>query len=712
MTDIDFPLDELPPPPEKPWTPKVHDWDEEGLDPLDRTTQMPIDLAAAMEDSGAAMAAATVAPLAAAWTRLRTGAGRAWRDRAERLAAEHPDAAMVERAREHTQGIKDVDRIAAYRVAHAEELKAIRLSIRLRLWGPVGFFMFMVLLDKYLLNVPWFTLATVGLGLGLAATGGAASWRAGGAANRGQPAATPEDLAAPEVAAPTMTLDAVTITNALKEQGWLKDGQPISVTKVKPMPNGNGWSCWVKLPPNLSARDVIKKRHEIANYLDTVDQCLVMLRGAKSNRDLYLWHADHPPLAAAPTTSPLTECKSRVNGWRGIPIGLTIHGEPIVARLAGTPGWLIVGDPGQGKSFLARVISLGVALDPDAQGIWMDPDSSGTWEPFAKVGEYLEGSTSEDLLAMVMRLEELAGPELRRRRAALAEYRRKSKMQVAESKVTERIARDKTSGLPLLVVTIEECHALLRSEYRDRAMAAMITLATQGRKWGIVLVLLTQYASNTNLPVEIRNVLATRICLRVATEGSAKIALGDDYATSGMDPIALTPEEKGAFFFRGEGKIAPAEPWVLGRGDLVDDNEVDPVLEFAVALRRERRPELLPRASRTGAEQPEPEGDTLVAELEPDDLAHLVHLVEIFEPGEDELSSVAIVDRLGMKHPGLYGKLTPTGMNRFIKPFDLITVKLKGTTFRDLRGLRLREVEHALIRLRETGQTDGPGTGQ
>ncbi|HKO83938.1 MAG TPA: hypothetical protein VJ140_05105, partial [Actinomycetota bacterium] len=104
MTDIDMPLDDLPPPPPQPWSPKPHDWDEEGLDPLDRTTQMPLDLTAAM-DAVDAPAAATMAPVDAATHRLRTGAANAWRARKERLAAEHPDAAMIARAAENTKGI-------------------------------------------------------------------------------------------------------------------------------------------------------------------------------------------------------------------------------------------------------------------------------------------------------------------------------------------------------------------------------------------------------------------------------------------------------------------------------------------------------------------------------------------------------------------------------------------------------------------------------
>lgn len=709
MTEIDVPLDELPPPPAMPWGSAPHDWDDEGMDPaLDRTTQLPPDLAALAAEATAPDRSAG-ARAGAALARLRLGASLAWRARAERLAAPHPDAAMLARVATTARTVREMEYIKAQRIEQAAELKRIRLGVRAQLWVPVATFVLLVLARRYVLQGGAMTWVVLLYGAGLGAALGSIAWRAAGAAVGRGPGAPAEDLGAEELPSDVARLDAATITSALQAVGFLKDGSGITVTKVKPMPSGNGWSCWVKLPPNLQARAVIDKRHDLAGYLDTVDPCLVMLRGSASNRDLYLWLADTPPLSAAPTSSPLTRAEGRVNGWKGIPLGVSILGEPIVAKLAGTPGWLIAGDPGSGKSFLARLLALGVALDPDALGIWMDPDASGTWEPFSAVGEYLEGSTQADLLAMVERLEELAGPEMERRRAALARYRSGNSMGVAESKVTERIARDRRAGLPQLVVFVEECHALIRSEYKDRVVRALITLATQGRKWGIVLVLLTQYANDRNLPVEIRNVLKTRICLSVETDGAARVALGDTYDASGMDPVGLTADEKGAFYFYGEGHIAPDGPWVLGRADLVDDNEVPPMLERAVRLRQERRPDLLPRASR--GDEPEPEGVVLTKALEPGDPEHLVNLVAVFAEGEAELSSQVITDRLAVAHPGLYGRLVPGGVNRWLRPFGLVTVKLKGSTYRDLRGLRLREVEHALVRLTE-GQDDGPGVGQ
>jgi S-DNA-T family DNA segregation ATPase FtsK/SpoIIIE len=708
--DIDIPLDDdavdlakLPPPPA--WTGRPLDWDDDGLDPaLDRTAQLRVDAAmdAPVDAAGASTRPDLAATMDAVWPRIRAGAAN-WRDqRAAKLAAPHPDAWQLERLKDTARSRADLEAYNAMRAAQAQELAARRMRLKLQLRVPATLWPASLGAAWWPLDHGGFTLLGAG---GTLAALGLAAWTRGGRALAAAASNGAANLDAPVAASTRPTLDAATLTEALHAATPLKDGDAVTVTKVKPMPGNNGWSCWVKLPAYLPARTVMAKRHDLATYLDTVDPCLIMLPGTSSNRDLYVWLADRPPLSAAPTSSPMANLRGTVDNWKGIPLGLTIHGEPLVGRLAGGPGWLVAGDPGMGKSFISRLLSLGVALDPHAQGIWMDPDSSGTWEPFSAVGEYLEGSDYESLLAMVERLEWAADVELPRRREALARWRKIAPYAVADSKITARIARDRKAGLPLLVINVDECHYLVGSaaegELKRRAIRAMVKLATAGRKWAVVLVLQTQYATDPNLPVEIRNVLKTRLCLSVATEGSARIALGDIYDSTAMDPVALTSDEKGAFYMHGEGLAAPSAPWVLARGDLVDDNEVPALLERAVELRQQRRPELLPQHAGTVTavlERP--------ADLEP--IAHLRNLVTCFREGEDALRSAVLIERLQELNPVAYAEWTVRGMNTRLKPLGLAT---EGLGRQKHAGLRLRTVEYALAR-ETAGQPAGDDAGE
>lgn len=505
------------------------------------------------------------------------------------------------------------------------------------------------------------------------------------------------DVSADNAAPETVRLDVETFTAALNDAGFLKDGRAIEVRATRPMANGNGWSCWVTLPANLPATKVMEARHALATPLNTNDQCLILLPSKERNRDLFVWLCDHDPLAGPPVTSAITEVR-QIDVWKGVPLGRSVRGEPILANVIGSH-WLMAGDPRSGKSFLARLLVSFLAKDPHVQLILMDPDDAGLWSGFGAIGEYIGGSSPDAVRTMADRLHEIAYAEMERRAEVLRRYRAANPMQVTESKITRAVARDPKLKMPLVWIVIDECHVPIRDE---RVQDALQQIATRGGKFGVGLLLITQYPSTENIPAKVRNIPTTGCCLSVTTGDAAKMVLKEGWKQAGMDPVqGLDPDlNAGAFYLRGPGLKSPSTPWVLGRSDYLDDNEARSVLVDALELRQRARPELLPRKAGDGGGGPEAPAAGVLPPPPPlrkGDPRHLFNLACVFSP-DPELRTLTIVERLKQAHSAQYAKLTQRGINAWLKPFKLRTTNL-DIGGRSYAGLRFTDVYRRLLEL-------------
>lgn len=502
------------------------------------------------------------------------------------------------------------------------------------------------------------------------------------------------------------------------------DAEPVRLLSATREPNG--WSYALRLPDGPMADDVLKERRRLAGRLDVPEACLLLEFGDTPRR-MTLWMADRDPLRSeAPETS-LVDIDS-LSLWEHFEIGTSIRGLRVLANLIGYH-LLVSGASNSGKTFLALLIALGVAKDPNATAVICDPQGLGAWSPFAGLADVVDGPTDDDIRRMCEKLEYLAGTVFEARRAEVERLTIASRYQNAQAKVTRGMTTNAEVNLPLLFVILDECHRLFGHPiYGDRILAACKTLVSRGRALGITLIGITQKASGKNIDTDVRDLFESRACFKVTTTEMADMALGDGWAAAGMNPLALQlPIHQGVCYLRGPILHAPRgiSDWVLMKTDNVDVNQVRRVVDECVAMRRNARPALLtehgpifPASAAVGLAP----AATAVARPATRPCAAEIPLVERFEhlvdamAGDQWAYSEEIIANLQDAHPDLYGHLRPVrgkaSLNAWLEPLGLATHNV-GPDNR--KGLMLHEVlsaqaEYHAGREAEPGAASGAET--
>ncbi|MGI5455877.1 FtsK/SpoIIIE domain-containing protein [Streptomyces sp. CA-249302] len=132
------------------------------------------------------------------------------------------------------------------------------------------------------------------------------------------------------------------------------------------------------------------------------------------------------------------------------------------------------------------------------------------------------------------------------------------------------------------------------------------SLVSKSLESGIATVMLTQRPANDAIPVKVRDQFLYRMCLYVASEGSAKVALGDSYfdTVAPIHPALLDPEIKGqaVLFASGSSTLIRGfhfpDEFIWGVVDEVHDRREaaipDSPLKQAIELMRSTGVEFMP----------------------------------------------------------------------------------------------------------------------
>ncbi|MBX3319176.1 MAG: DNA translocase FtsK [Nitrospira sp.] len=202
---------------------------------------------------------------------------------------------------------------------------------------------------------------------------------------------------------------------------------------------------------------------------------------------------------------------------------------------ANAPHTLIAGSTGSGKSVLMQNIILGIACTntpAQAKIVLIDPKLGVDYFAFDGL-PLLQGGIIDDQEKAIHTLSELV-EEMNRRYAIL-------KLNKVSNIFELNIKENATERLPFLWVIHDEfAEWMMISDYADAVSDVVGRLGVKARAAGISLVFAAQRPDANVMPMQLRANLGNRLVLRVDSEGTSEIALG----------------EKGAERLLGKGHLA------------------------------------------------------------------------------------------------------------------------------------------------------------
>lgn len=222
------------------------------------------------------------------------------------------------------------------------------------------------------------------------------------------------------------------------------------------------------------------------------------------------------------------------------------------------PHSLIAGSTGSGKSVLMQNIILGIACTntpEQASIVLIDPKLGVDYFAFEGL-PHLEGGIIDNPQNAIIKLNALVG-EMNRRYSVLRENKVSNVFDLNKK-------QDPTERLPFLWVIHDEfAEWMMTPEYADSVSDVVARLGVKARAAGISLVFAAQRPDASVMPMQLRANLGNRLVLRVDSEGTSEIALG----------------EKGAERLLGKGHLAAkleGEPQILfGQVPFVDSEFVE-----------------------------------------------------------------------------------------------------------------------------------------
>lgn len=230
------------------------------------------------------------------------------------------------------------------------------------------------------------------------------------------------------------------------------------------------------------------------------------------------------------------------------------------------PHTLIAGATGSGKSVLMQNIILSIACTntpEQALILLIDPKLGVDYFAFDGL-PHLDGGIVENQSEAINRLSELVG-EMDRRYAVLKENRCANIFELNRKP-------NPTERLPCRWIIHDEfAEWMMTDEYRDGVSSIVSRLGVKARAAGIFLVFAAQRPDSNVMPLQLRSNLGNRLILRVDSEGTSEIALG----------------EKGAERLLGRGHMAANleghTGLAFGQVPLISSEEIVQIVE---AIRR------------------------------------------------------------------------------------------------------------------------------
>lgn len=272
---------------------------------------------------------------------------------------------------------------------------------------------------------------------------------------------------------------------------------------------------------NLTVEQVLKKRSEL---LTTYGLNVISVRPEPG---AVIIAVERPKRQTIDIRSLWADWSPSSNGWGNQELMIAVRensGTPLFFSPGKdhAPHTLIAGSTGSGKSVLMQNIILGIAATntpEQAKIVLIDPKQGVDYFAFDRL-PHIDGGVIDDQLSANQRLQELVA-EMDRRYILFKETR--------VSNLTgynAKVAVD--DRLPVIWLIHDEfAEWMLTEDYKNAVSAIVQRLGVKARAAGIYLIFAAQRPDANVMPMQLRSNLGNRLILRVDSEGTSEIALGE-----------------------------------------------------------------------------------------------------------------------------------------------------------------------------------------
>ena len=349
----------------------------------------------------------------------------------------------------------------------------------------------------------------------------------------------PEGANGAEMAVPTHP----ELTVALARTGAIGKDEVIllSDVRVDDLP-GIGTQYVFLMPEGRTHEDVAKRLGPIASMLGVTRLHLKLETSRYTEREVRLLKLNEPPftrLFAPPT-------REQIRAYDGIPFGHDVTGALGGVATFDKASMLIAGMTQMGKTTLANglITCLLVAYGSDFDLYLLDGKLCGLTK-FEKLAVRYEASDDPEVMESMLDdlLSRVDGRYTKLQNAI-------RNRQPAPTFRPVFFFVDEAADFYTHNGTTDSKELVRRVEDKSRSLVA------KSLESGISTIMLTQRPANNAIPVKVRDQFLYRVCLYVASEGGAKVALGDSYfdTVAPIHPALLDPAIKGQAVLFASGR--------------------------------------------------------------------------------------------------------------------------------------------------------------
>ncbi|GAB3813430.1 FtsK/SpoIIIE domain-containing protein [Kribbella italica] len=458
--------------------------------------------------------------------------------------------------------------------------------------------------------------------------------------------------------------------------------------------DGPGWRADIDLPYGVTANDIMDKRKGLASALRRPLGCVWPEPDPDQHEGrLVLWVGDKD-MAKSPATPWPLATKGKVSMFEAFAFATDQRGR-MVTLLLMFGNMLIGAMPRFGKTFALRVVLLAAALDPTVEMYVYELKGTGDLDSLEQVAHRFHSGPGDDpaLNATMAGLREVHA-ELETRAHAL---KRLPVDLRKENKVTPEIAAKRSWGLYPIVVAIDECQELFSDKtHGGEAEELCLAIIKRGPALGIMLVLATQRPDSDSLPTGVSANAGIRLCLRVMGQTENDMVLGTSSYKNGLRATEFSLKDKGIGILKGH-----ADAHQTVRSYYIDGPQAEQIVKRARALREAAGTITGHAAGETPDVKAGPQFSLL------DDIA------AVMAPGEEQVHSEVICDRLEELRADVYKGWDATGLANALKPLKLKTdqVWAAGTDGKNAnrRGIKRADLTKARATNTNTKRDDSEG---